>query len=73
MWTIVKWEEICDQAKWIIGQTISDILQVSIEAEDNSIEVCTNISFLFDRSDAVNAYYLEKKIYELDPTNFERI
>ena len=28
---------------------------------------------LFDKFDNVSAYYLEKKIHELDPTNFERV
>ena len=33
------WEDKSDQARGLIGQTIADSLQVSIEAEDNSIQV----------------------------------
>ena len=32
-----------------------------------------NSSSLFDRSDDVSAYYLEKKIFDLKPTDFERV
>ena len=31
------WEDKCDQARGLIGQTVADSLQVSIEAEDNSV------------------------------------
>ena len=48
-------------------------LQVSIEAEDNSVEVWKTFSSLFDKSDDVSAYYLEKNIFELNPTNFDRV
>ena len=33
------WEAKSDQARGLIGQTVADSLQVSIEAEDNPIEV----------------------------------
>jgi hypothetical protein len=68
----VIWEERCDQARGIIGQTVLDSLQVSIEAEDNLIEVWNIIASLFDKYDDVSTYYLEKKIHELDPNNFDR-
>ena len=48
-------------------------LQVSIEVEDKPVEVWKTLSSLFDKSDDVSAYYLEKKIFELDPTNFDRV
>ena len=67
------WEEKCDQARGLIGQMVADSLQVSIEAEDSSVEVWKTLSSLFDKSDDVFAYYLEKKIFELDPTNFDRV
>jgi hypothetical protein len=70
---LVIWEERCDQERGIIGQTISNSLQVSIEAEDNLVEVWKIIASLFDKSDDVFAYYLEKKIHELAPNNFDRI
>ena len=31
------------------------------------------ISSLFDKSDDVSAYYLEKKIFDLEPAEFERV
>ena len=33
------WEDKSDQARGLIGQTIANSLQVSIEAEDNSVQV----------------------------------
>ena len=33
------WEDLCDQARGIIGQTISDSLHVYIETGDNLIKV----------------------------------
>ena len=35
---MVIWEEICDQERGLIGQIVSDSLQVSIEAEDTLIK-----------------------------------
>ena len=49
------------------------VSHVSSEAEDSPIEVWKNLSSLFDKFDDVSAYYLEKKIFELDPTNFDRV
>jgi len=37
------------------------------------IQVWKIISSLFDKSDDVFAYYLEKKIHELDHNNFDKI
>ena len=48
-------------------------LQVSIEAEDNPVEVWKILASLFDKSDDVSINYLEKKIHELDPNNFDRM
>ena len=48
-------------------------LQVSIEAEESPVEVWKTLSFLFDKSYDVSAYCLEKKIFELDLTNFDRV
>ena len=70
---VAIWEDKCDQARGLIGQTVVDSLQVSIEAEDNSVEVWKTISSPFDKSDDFFAYYLENKIFELDPTNFDRV
>ena len=70
---VIKWEETCDQAREIIGQTVSNSIQVIIEGEDNLVEVWKTLSSLFDKSDNVSAYYLENNIFELDPTNFDRV
>ena len=52
---------------------VLDSLQVSIGAEHNLVEVWKIFASLFDKSDDVYAYYLEKKIHELDTNNFDRI
>ena len=52
---------------------VADSIQVSIEVEDNPVEVWKTLSSLFDKSDDVSAYYLEKNTFELDPTNFYRV
>jgi hypothetical protein len=70
---LVIWEEICDQTRGFIGQMVSNSLQVSIEVENNPVEVWKILASLFDKSDDIVAYYLEKKIHELDPNNFDRI
>ena len=70
---LVIWEQRCDQARGLIGQMVSDSLQVSIEAEDSPFEVWKIIASLFDKYDDVSSYYLEKKVHELDPNSFERI
>ena len=67
------WEAKSDQARGLIGQTVADSLQVSIEAKDSVVQVWQILSSLFDKSDDFSAYYLEKKIFDLEPTNFERV
>ena len=66
------WEAKSDQARGIIGQTVENSLQISIEEEDNSIQVWKFLSSFFDKSDDVSTYYLENKIFDLDPAEFER-
>ena len=66
------WEAKSDQARGLIGQTVVDSLQVSIEAEDRPVQVWQILSSLFDKSDDVSTYYLEKNIFDLGPTDFER-
>ena len=68
---VIKWEEKCDQSRGFISQTISDSIRVSIEEEDNPVEVWKIFTSFFDKFDHVYAYYLEKKIHELFSTNFE--
>ena len=70
---LVIWEAKSDQASGLIGQTIADSLQVSIEAEDNPIQVWQILSSLFNKSNDVSAYYLEKNIFDLKPVGFERV
>ena len=67
------WEAKSDKARGLIGQTIADSLQVSIEAEDSPIQVWKILSSLFDKFDDVSTYYLEKKIFDLKPADFERV
>ena len=67
------WEAKGDQARGFIGQAVADSLQVSIEVEDNPFQVWKIISSLFDKSDDVSTYYLEKKIFDLEPADFERV
>ena len=62
---VAVWEDKCDQARGLIGQTVADSFQVSVEAEDSPVEVWKTLSSLFDKSNDVSAYYLEKKIHEL--------
>jgi len=70
---VAIWEEKCDQARGLIGQMVADSLQVGIEAENSLVEVWKTLSSLFDKSDDVSSHYLEKKIFELDPTKFDRV
>jgi len=63
----------CDQERGIIGQTILDSLQVSIEVEYHLIEVWKILASLFDKSDDVSACCIEKKIHELAPNDFDMI
>ena len=39
--------------------------------EDNPVQVWQILSSLFDKSDDVSASYLEKKIFDLEPADFE--
>ena len=36
---VAIWEDKCDQERGIIGQTVAYSIQLSIEAEDNSVAV----------------------------------
>ena len=67
------WEAKSDQARGLIGQTVVDSLQVSIEVEDNSVQVWKILSSLFDKSDDVSAYYLEKKIFDLELADLKEL
>ena len=64
------WEAKSDQERGLIGQTITDSIQVSIEAEGSPVQVWQIISSYFEKSDDVSAYYLEKKSFDLKPTDF---
>ena len=46
---VAIWEDKCDQARGLIGQTVAGSLQVSIEAEDSPVEVWKNLSSLYDK------------------------
>jgi hypothetical protein len=37
------------------------------------IEVWKNLASLYDKTNGVSSYYIENKIHELDPRDFERI
>ena len=50
---------------------VSYSLQVSIEEKYNLVELWKILASLSDKFDDVSACYLEKKVHELDPTNFE--
>ena len=67
------WEAKSDQAKGVIGQIVADSLQVSIEVEDNPVQVWKILFSLLDKSDDVSAYYFEKKIFDLEPADIERV
>ena len=67
------WKVKSDQAMGLIGQTVPDSFQVSIEVEDNLLQVWKIISSLFDKSDDVSTYYLEKKIFDPEFAGFERV
>ena len=67
------WEDWCDQARRLTGQIGSDNLQVHIEAKNNPIEVWKTLDYLFNKNDDVFSYYLENKIYDIDPKYFDRI
>ena len=67
---MVIWEEQCNQARGLIGQMVSNSLQVHIEVEDTPVEVSKTLYFLFDKYDDLSSYYLENKIHELDPKYF---
>ena len=45
---LVIWENMYDQARGLIGQTIADNLQVHIEAQENPVEVWKTLATLFD-------------------------
>ena len=66
-------ENQCDQARGLIGQTVADNLQVHIEALKDSVQVWKALATLFDKIDGVFAYYFEKKIHSIDPSEFDRI
>ena len=70
---LVIWEERCDQERGIIGQTISNILQVSVEVEDIPVKVWKTLTSLFDNFDDEPSYFIENKTHELDPNNFDWI
>ena len=70
---VAIWEDKCDQARGIIGKMVADSIQVSIEEEDIPIEVLKTVSSIFGKYVDVSAYYIEKNIFDLDPTNFDRV
>ncbi len=70
---LVIWEERYDQARGLIGQTVADNLHVHIEALEDPIQVWKALATLFDKTDGVSAYYFEKKIHSIDPSEFDRI
>ena len=67
------WEAKSDQGRGLIGQTIADSLQVSIEAEDSPVQVWKILSSLFDKSDNVSAYYLETRYLTLNLLNLKEL
>ena len=67
------WEAKSDQVRGLIGQTVADSLPVSNEAEDSLVQAWQILSSLFDKSDDVSAYYLEKNIIELKPADLKEL
>ena len=65
------WEAKSDQARGLIGQTILNSLQVSIEERDSLVKLWIILASLSDKFDDVSFCYLEKKVHDLDPTNLE--
>jgi hypothetical protein len=70
---VAIWEECYEHARGFIGQIIYDRLQVYIESEYDPIEVWKIIASMYEKIDDVSTYYLENKIHELHPKDFERI
>jgi len=70
---LVIWEERYDQERGLIGQTITNDLQVHIEAQENLVEVWKTLATLYDKNDGAYAYYFEKKIHSIGPKEFDRI
>ena len=64
------WEAKSDQVRGLIGQVVADSFQVSIEAEDILVQAWKILSSLFDKSNDVSTYYLEKKIFDIEPIEF---
>ena len=48
---VAIWEDKYDQERGLIGQMVTHSLQVSIEVEDNPVEVWKTLSSLFDKFD----------------------
>ena len=60
------WDAKSDQARGLLGQTVADSLQVSIEVEDSLVHVWEIISSLFDKSDDVSVYNFERRSLTLN-------
>ena len=68
-----KWENKNDQARGLIGMSISPDLRFHLEGEDSPVKAWEKLNSVFGIKTEIRAFQLENELLTLDPSNFPSI
>jgi hypothetical protein len=69
----VKWANRSDEARGLIGMSISPDLRIHLKEIDDPNEVWEKIEFVFGKHNIVRAQQLENQVLTLSPSDFSCI
>ena len=70
---IAKWDNKNDQARGLIGMSISPDLRFHLDGLDSPVEAWEKLHKVFGLKNEIRAYHLENELLTLDPSNFPSI
>ena len=68
-----KWENKNDQARGLIGMSISPELRFHLDGEDSPVKAWAKLNNTFGIKNEIRAFQLENELLTLDPSNFPSI
>ena len=67
---VAKWDNKNDQARGLIGMSISSNLRFHLDGLDSPVEAWEKWHNVFGLKNEIRAYQLENELLTLDPSNF---
>ena len=66
----IKWKNRCDEARGLIGMSISTNLQFHLSIIDELNKVCENLEVVFGKHNEIRGHQLENELIYLNPSVF---